>query len=71
MIGSNMFFQFVGETRLNDLCCFWTGWDFLPPRREVLIAKFFSLVLPVGHETYGDFLNATAIKCGSRGFAYA
>lgn len=88
MIGSNMFFQFVGETRLNDLCCFWTGWDFLPPRREVLIAKFssnkrsklptsetcfLSLVLPVGHETYGDFLNAmdTAIKCGSRGFAYA
>ena len=67
---------------------FWTGWDFLPPRRDVLIAKFssnknsklptsercfLSLVLPVGHETYRDFLSAidTAVMCGSRGFAYA
>ena len=67
---------------------FWTGWDFFPPRRDVLIAKFssnknsklptsercfLSLVLPVGHETYRDFLSAidTAIMCGSRGFAYA
>lgn len=52
---------------------FWTGWDFLPPRRDVLIAKFssnknsklptsercfLSLVLLVGHETYRDFLSA-------------
>ena len=67
---------------------FWTGWDFFPPRRDVLIAKFssnknsklptsercfLSLVLPVGHETYRDFLSAidTAIMCGSGGFAYA
>lgn len=67
---------------------FWTGWDFFPPRRDVLIAKFssnknsklptsercfLSLVLPVGHETYRDFLSAidTAIMCGSRGSAYA
>lgn len=67
---------------------FWIGWDFLPPRRDVLIAKFssnknsklptseryfLSLVLPVGHETYRDFLSAidTAVMCGSRGFAYA
>ena len=67
---------------------FWTGWDFFPPRRDVLIAKFssnknsklptsercfLSLVLPVGHETYRDFLSAidTAIMCGSRGCAYA
>ena len=34
---------------------------------------FWSLVLPVGHETYGDFLSAmdTTIMRGSRGFAYA
>jgi len=80
--------KLAGETQLNDLCCFWTGWDFLPPRKEILVVKFntnessklptseccfMSLLLPIGHNTYQEFMNCmdTAIRYGSKGFSFA
>ena len=29
-----------GTQLISDLCCFWTGWDYLPPRSEMLSVKF-------------------------------
>ena len=58
---------------MNDLCSFWSGWDVLPPRKEVLTVKFnsderskspmsetcfLSLILPLGHNTYEEFRKA-------------
>ena len=70
------FFHPTGETRLSDLCGFWTGWNVLPPRKEILVARFsedknnksplaetcfMSLIVPVGHTTYESFRNSMDI----------
>lgn len=73
MINVDVSLYLTDGARLNDLCCFWTGCDYLPPRKEILGVKFnknqsnklptaetcfMSQILPVGHDTYEKFKNS-------------
>jgi hypothetical protein len=67
----NLFYELLVGADLRDLCCFWTGWNVLPPRSEKLNVMFDktsqlelpmaeccfnNLTLPVVHNTLEQFV---------------